>query len=66
MVSYRGIEPLVAQQVKTLAERLGVPVGEAAQALLAYGLEAVENGDLKLHPTLKTGRFSLFHGNGDH
>ena len=64
MVSYRGIDPLVAQQVKALAERLGVPVGEVAQALLGYGLDAVDGGDLKLHPTLKTGRFSLFNENG--
>jgi hypothetical protein len=64
ITAYRGIDPDVANQVRDLAERLDVPIGEVAQALLAHALEEYQSGRLELHPALKTGKFTLFHGNG--
>jgi hypothetical protein len=64
IVSYRGIDPDVIAEVKSLADTLGVPVGEVAQALFEHALEAHKDGDLALRPQLKTGKFTLFGKNG--
>lgn len=49
-VVYRGVDPKLALQVKTSAEKLRVPVGELARALLEYALRAYAEGDLDLQP----------------
>jgi hypothetical protein len=49
---YRGVDPHLALQVKQIAGRLLVPVGEVARALLEYGLRAYTAGDLELNPHL--------------
>jgi hypothetical protein len=49
-VVYRGVDPQAALQVRQLAEELHVPMGEAARALLEYGLDAYSRGNLNLAP----------------
>jgi hypothetical protein len=49
-VVYRGVDPKLALQVKTLAGNLLVPEGEVARALLEHALRAYAEGDLNLTP----------------
>ena len=49
-VTYRGVDPHLALQVKHLAANLIVPVGEVARALLEYALRAYAEGELDLNP----------------
>lgn len=49
---YRSVDPHLALLVKQTADRLLVPVGEVARALLEYGLRAYAAGDLELNPRL--------------
>jgi len=49
-VTYRGVDPHLALQVKQLAANLIVPVGEVARALLEYALRAYADGELDLNP----------------
>lgn len=49
-VVYRGVDPKLALQVKTLAGNLLVPEGEVARALLEHALRAYAQGDLNLTP----------------
>lgn len=49
-VTYRGVDPKLALQVKTIANNLIVPDGEIARALLEYALRAYKEGDLDLNP----------------
>ena len=47
-VVYRGVDPKLALQVKSLAGDLMVPEGEVARALLEHALSAYAEGDLNL------------------
>lgn len=47
---YRGVDPLLALRVKTIAGDLLVPTGEVARFLLEYALQAYACGDLNLNP----------------
>ena len=47
---YRGVDPKLALQVKTVAGDLLVPEGEVARALIEYALRAYAAGDLNLNP----------------
>lgn len=47
---YRGVDPKLALQVKTLASDLFVPEGEVARCILEYAMRAYEEGDLDLLP----------------
>lgn len=49
-VTYRGVDPKLALQVKAIANNLNVPDGEVARALLEYALRAYAEGDLVLDP----------------
>ena len=49
-VVYRGVDPKLALQVKTIAGELIVPDGEVARALLECALRAYAEGDLDLDP----------------
>ena len=49
-VVYRGVDPKLALQVKTIAGDLLVPEGEVARALLEHALRAYAEGDLDLNP----------------
>jgi hypothetical protein len=49
-VVYRGVDPKLALQVKTIAGDLLVPEGEVARALLEHALRAYAEGDLNLTP----------------
>jgi hypothetical protein len=64
LVAYRGVPAELNEAIKGVAQKLGVSTGEVARAFLEYGLKAFDTGELELHPTAKTGRFSLFHENG--
>lgn len=47
-------------RVTKLSKDLGVSTGDLARALLEFGLESYERGDLVLRPELRPGRFTLF------
>lgn len=47
---YRGVDPKLALQIKTLAAELLVPEGEVARSILEYAMRAYEEGDLDLRP----------------
>lgn len=47
-VVYRGVDPKLAMQVKTIAGKLTVPEGEVARALIEHALHAYAEGDLDL------------------
>lgn len=64
VTTYRGVPVEVKARVALAAERLGVPAGEVARYLLEYGLQAVENGALRMEPTLAEGRRTLFPPSG--
>ena len=49
-VIYRGVDPNLALQVRTIAGDLCVPSGEVARAVLEYALRSFERGDLDLYP----------------
>ena len=49
-VIYRGVDPSLALQVRTIAGDLCVPAGEVARAVLEYALRSFERGDLDLYP----------------
>ena len=49
-VVYRGVDPKLALQVKTIAGDLLVPSGEVARAVIEYALRGYEQADLDLHP----------------
>jgi hypothetical protein len=51
-VIYRGVDPKLAFQVKTIAKKLQVPAGEIARAVLKYALQRYEQGELELSPRL--------------
>jgi len=59
-VSYRGVPRELQKQLKALAADLGVPVGDVARRFLEYGLQAYEQGDLKLDPVMRRHRFALY------
>ncbi len=58
--AYRGIPPELREQVKTLAQKLGVPVGDVVRAFLEHGLDDVESGKLILKPRLGRGKLTLY------
>ena len=62
LVAYRGIPPELQEELKGIARKLGVTVGEVARTFLEYGLEAYEQGQLELRPVLTTGKHTLFPG----
>jgi hypothetical protein len=47
---YRGVDPKLAMQVKSIAASLFVPEGEVACFLLSHALQAYATGDLNLNP----------------
>jgi len=47
---YRGVDPKLALQVKSIAGDLFVPEGEVARSVIEYALRGYEQGDLDLHP----------------
>jgi hypothetical protein len=49
-VVYRGVDPKLALQVKTIAGNLLVPEGEVARVLLEHALRAYAEGDLNFTP----------------
>jgi hypothetical protein len=49
-VVYRGVEPKLALQVKSISKNLCVTEGEVARALIEHALRAYADGDLDLNP----------------
>lgn len=49
-VVYRGIDSKLAQQIRTVSDKLRVPAGEVARALIEHALRAYAEGDLSLVP----------------
>lgn len=62
---YRGIPSETRQQVKEIAQELGVSADEVACAFLEYGLRCVEKGELTIAPVSpRARRMTLFPFNG--
>lgn len=53
---YRGVDPTLAVEIKTIAADLCVPSGEVARKVLDYALRSFERGELELHPRPDPGR----------
>ena len=49
-VVYRGVDPKLALQVRTVSDKLRVPAGEVARAFIEHALRAYSEGDLNLDP----------------
>ena len=47
---YRGVDPKLSLQVKSIASDLCVPEGEVARAILEHALRCYERGELDLNP----------------
>lgn len=47
---YRGVDPKLALQVRTIAAELRLPAGEVACAVIDYALRSYERGDFDLSP----------------
>jgi hypothetical protein len=47
---YRGVDPKLALQIKSIAAELLVPEGEVARAVIEHALRGYELGGLELHP----------------
>src|SRR5690606_38186799 len=47
---YRGVDPKLSLQVKSIAGDLCVPEGEVARAIIEHALRCYERGDLDLNP----------------
>ncbi|HAX70975.1 MAG: hypothetical protein KPEEDBHJ_00214 [Anaerolineales bacterium] len=47
---YRGIDPRLSLQVKSIAGELCVPEGEVARAIIEHALRCYERGELDLNP----------------
>lgn len=60
VVTYRGIPPDVQEQVKKIADDLGVPVGEVVRRFLEFGLESYRAGTLSLQPVFAAYRRTLY------
>src|SRR5512143_2514391 len=58
--AYRGIPPELRGRVKSLAEAMGVPVGDVVRAFLEHGLADVESGKLTLNARLGRGKLTLY------
>ena len=59
---YRGVDPKLSLQVKSIAGDLCVPEGEVARAIIEHALRCYERGDLDLnpHPNPYRMRMTLF------
>ena len=62
VATYRGIPAELHRQIKEIADKKGVPVGEVARAFLEYALEAYQDGDLELSANPVLGKRTLFPG----
>jgi len=62
VVTYRGIPAELHRQIKEIADKKGVPVGEVARAFLEYALEAYQDGDLELSANPVLGKRTLYPG----
>jgi hypothetical protein len=47
---YRGVDPKLSLQVKSIASDLCVPEGEVARAIIEHALRCYERGELDLNP----------------
>lgn len=61
ITSWRGFPPALKGELSALASDAGlnVPIGELISALLRFGLQAYETGQLQLDPVPRSGGFTL-------
>lgn len=60
VVTYRGIPPEVREGLASLSQMLDVPVDEIARAFLEYGIARYQSGGIRLNPSPKAQRMTLF------
>ena len=58
--AFRGINPELADKVKSIAQKLEVTQSDVARALIEDGLKQYWNGYFRFNPTLENGRRTLF------
>lgn len=56
---YRGVPAAVREQVKAVAEELGVTADEVARAFLEYGLLCIQRGTLVIQPAASQRRVKM-------
>jgi len=62
VATYRGVPKHLQAEIKRVAVRHHVPVGEVARAFFEYALVAYERGDLELQATFGPGKLTLYPG----
>ena len=58
--AFRGINPELADKVKSIAQELEVTQSDVARAFIEDGLKQYWNGYFRFNPTLENGRRTLF------
>ena len=59
-VTYRGVPKELHEEIKALAGKLGVNVGDIARAFLEHGLESYHAGKLELEPVVVETKKTLY------
>jgi hypothetical protein len=62
VVTYRGIPDHLQAEIRHVADKHRVPVGEVARAFLEYALLAHSQGNLELHAEFGPGKLTLYPG----
>jgi hypothetical protein len=60
VVTYRGIPAHLHEEVKRIARKKNVPIGEVVRAFLEYALVGYEQGELELNPQFGPGKLTLY------
>lgn len=60
VATYRGIPKHLQADIKRVATKHHVPVGEVARAFLEYAMVAYERGDLELQAEFGPGKLTLY------
>lgn len=62
VVTYRGVPEHLQAEIKRIADKHRVPVGEVARAFLEYALVAYEREALTFHAEFGPGKLTLYPG----
>jgi hypothetical protein len=62
---YRGVSPDVHHGIKEISGQLSVGLSEVARAFLEYGLSLYHAKKIRMSPSLKEGRFTLYPNNSN-
>ncbi len=60
VATYRGIPEHLQDELRRVADKVNVPVGEVVRALLEHALVDYERGELALHAQFGPGKLTLY------